>query len=219
MEKDNIVNRHTESLNRNFEGLQKYFNYDWQIFFELQPLVFEITHCLLLELNHASITLTNNLLERLLKLALVNDEVGVGSIPLDKWDEVFGSADKKHGSIVLYEAIQRCSDKGLINKEEKEFLSDVIREKLRNGFSHADMNKVLHETNQEDIVLFHGSFSNPTDLKRVQFNYIAIPAFQRIFIDNFVKQNARPYFDFIFNLIGKMEKRLMDKHKKSEVVA
>ena len=213
MEKVVFEKSFIEKLDKNFPELAKYFDFNLEVFCELNTLIFEINKCLILEFNRATITLTNNLLERLLKLALINNDTGIGPIPIEHLNEVFEEPNRKYGSIALGNSIEKCKKIGLISEKEKVFLFDIIRELMRNGFSHADSSKILSDL-PDDSPMFEGSFSNPkADLKQVSINQKIIPTFQAIQMENFAKENARPYFNFVFHLIFRIEKRLIEKLK------
>ena len=84
---------------------------------------------------------------------------------------------------------------------------------MRNGFSHADSSKILADF-PDDSKMFQGSFSNPNEkLKEVNVNQKIIPTFQAIQMENFAKDNSKTYFDFVFHLIFRIEKRLIEKLK------
>lgn len=83
MNKEVFEKNFIEKLNKNFPELSKYFDFNLEIFCEFNTQIFEINKCLLLEFYRAAITLTNNLLERLLKLALINNETGIEPIPIE----------------------------------------------------------------------------------------------------------------------------------------
>jgi hypothetical protein len=156
--------------------------------------------------------LTNNLLERLLKLALINNKVGLGAIPVEKWDSVFSETDKLFGSLNMWQTIVECTKEKLITNVETELLDKSIRDQIRNGFSHADSNKIL--VNVPDKTKgFIGNLSGELDLKQVEFNQKIFPASQSILIDNFAKTNASSYFEFVFSLLVKIESRLIEKEK------
>jgi len=181
-----LFQNHYNRCIENLDEFQKYFDYEYNVFFELKTTVVEVSHCLMLEFYKSSITLTNHLLERLLKLALINKEVGIGAIPIDQWNEVFKEANRKYGSLVLGGSIDQCKKQNLINQDERDFLFDRIREQLRNGFGHGDNSKVLCDL-PEEMVGFHGSFSKPYELREVILNQKLIPSIQSALIDNFVK--------------------------------
>ena len=114
MEKKIFENGFNEKLNKNFKERSKYYDFRLQIFSELKTIIFEINNCLLFELNRASITLTNFLLERLLKLALIYNEVGIGPIELHKLNKAFKDPNVKYNSINLSNSINLCKKKRLI---------------------------------------------------------------------------------------------------------
>lgn len=213
MNKEIFEKSFTEKLDKNFPELSKYFDFNLEIFCEFNTQIFEINKCLLLEFDRAAITLTNNLLERLLKLALINNETGINPIPIEKLNEAFYEPNKKYGSIDMAESIERCKKFELISYKEKTFMFDTIRVLMRNGFSHSDSSKILSEL-PDDSKMFQGDFSNPNgELKEVSVNQKIIPTFQAIQMENFAKDNAKVYFDFVFHLIFRIEKRLIEKLK------
>lgn len=212
MEKIIFEKNFSENLDKNFPKLSKYFEFQFLLFSELGTSIFEINKCLILEFHKASITLTNNLLERLLKLALIKNEVGIGSKPIEQWNSIFEEPNKKYSSIPLGNSIEKCKKFGLISEEEKTFLFDIIRDLMRNGFSHADSSKILAGL-PDETKMFQGSFSNPAKMNKVNLNQKIIPLFQAIQMDNFAKKNALSYFDYVFKLIDKIEQRLIKKKK------
>lgn len=213
MEKEIFEKGFKDKIEKNFRDRSKYYNFNLEVFCDFNTLIFEINNCLLLELNRAAITLTNHLLERLLKLALINNETGVETVEFDKLNEVFKEPNKKYGNIDLGNSIELCRKAELITDKEKSFLFDIIRVLMRNGFSHADSSKILKKL-PDQSEMFGGSFSNPNaELKKISVNQKIIPTFQAIQMENFAKENGTKYFDFVFNLIFRIEKRLSGKVK------
>lgn len=208
MDKEIFEKDFVTKLNRNYPELGKYFEFNLKVFTEFNTLIFEINKCLILELNRAAITLTNNLIERLLKIALVKKETGIKPIPVEKWEIRFKEPMEKYSEYSLGNTIEKCKKLELINDLEKKILFDSIREMIRNGFSHADFGKVLKDY-PDEIKLYQGSFSNPTDIKQVTINQKLNPEIQAFQIENFAKENAENYFDFAFNLIFRIEERLI----------
>jgi hypothetical protein len=212
MEKQLFEKAFIDSLNKNFQSRSKYFDFQFYVFSELGGAVFEINKCLILEFYRASITLTNNLLERLLKLSLIYDETGIEPKPIEDWGAIFEEPNKKYSSIPLGNSIEKCRKLDLITENEKVFLFETIRELMRNGFSHADSSKILNGI-PDETTMFQGNFSNPTEIKPVTLNQKIIPFIQAIHVENFAKENAANYFEYIFELIKKIDQRLIDKKK------
>ena len=205
-----------EKLNANFPQHSKYFDFEFYVFNELGGIIFEINKCLILEFHRASITLTNNLLERLLKLSLIYNEAGIGPKPVEDWSSAFEEPNARYSSIPLGNSIEKCRKLDLITENEKVFLFDTIRELMRNGFSHADSTKILSGI-PDEITMFQGSFSSPTDIKPVNVNQKITPFMQAIHVENFAKENASNYFDYVYELIKKIDQRLIDRNKKTSI--
>lgn len=202
----------SEKLENNFSEFETYFDTRIEIFFELETLIYEINKCLILEFYRASITLTNHLVERLLKLALIYNETGIGPIPFDQWNSIYEGPNRKYGSIDLGNSIEKCKKLELISDKEKVILFDTIRGLMRNGFSHSDSSKILSHL-PDNSKAFEGSLLNPTDIKEVSLNQKIIPCLQEVQMENFAKATAKNYFDFIFRLISLIEKRITERHK------
>ena len=212
MEKKIFEESFSEKLNANFSRQAKYFEFDFEIFQELGSSVFEINKCLIFEFYRASITLTNHVLERLLKIALIYNEAGIGPIPTTDWTSIFEGPNRKYSTISLANSIELCRKNDLITAEEKEYLFNTVRILMRNGFSHAYSSQILSSF-PDDSSFFQGSFSNPEEIKRIVVNQKVVPFMQAIQMDNFAKENSSSYFDYIFELTLKIESRILDRNK------
>ena len=215
MEKQLFEKDFMDKLNKNFQSQAKYFDCNFPLLSELEVTVFEINKCLILELYLASITTTNYLLERLLKISLVLDEVRIESMPIEDWNTPMKKANEKYSSIDLSISIGMCRCRGLLMEDEEKFLKDKIRERIRNGFSHADPSRILKGMPNK-MPMLYGSFSKPTENKFVNVNQKNNHIFQAVHIREFVKANATGYFDYVFELIKKMDQRLREKDRKKE---
>ena len=211
MEKEIFEKAFIENLNKNFEAHSKYFEFKFYTYPELGSSIFEINKCLILEFYRASITLTNNVLERVLKLALIYNEAGIGPKPVENWSDIFSVPNEKYGSKQLGNTIELCKKENLITESEKNILFDTIRELMRNGFSHSDPSKILKHLPDETPV-YHANLSNPKEIQEIQVNYKTIPIFQSMQMDEFAKQNAFEYFKFVFELMKKIDERLKSKY-------
>lgn len=214
MDKKELEKYFYDRVGANYSVQAKYYDFNLEVFWELRSLLFEINNCLLLNFDRASITLTNHLLERLLKLTLINGEIGIGPIDTNKWNEVFKEPHEKYGTISLGTSIERCRKYELITDEEKKYLFDKIRVLMRNGFSHADSSNILAHL-PDDSKMIQGNFSNPNETKFVNVNQKIIPFLQAIQMESFAKQNAKPYFDYVYHLIFRIEMRLLKRHPNS----
>jgi hypothetical protein len=117
---------------------------------ELDPLRHEISLCLIFGLHQAAITLTNHMLESLLKNALIVHDTklehgGQGkrkSNAVESFVARFRPARKRFATNDLGDNINRACTAGLIDKEQKKELRK-IREGLRNAYSHSDKDKTF----------------------------------------------------------------------------
>lgn len=75
MSKEIFLKGYTEKVIRNYDKLERYFNDDLIILSALNQAKSQIINCLMIEQNSASITLTNYFVERMLKTALIQQEV------------------------------------------------------------------------------------------------------------------------------------------------
>ena len=212
VEQKDFESHFIECLTKNFGQYSPYLEFEYKVFFELRTTVYQITKCLILELNYATITLTNYTLERLLKLALIFKEVGIRPIPTENWNSVFGIADQKYGSLTLANSIEQCKKEKLITESEKNTLFNTVRELMRNGFSHADAGKVLVNI-PDSQPLVKANINRPTEIEEITLNPKVIPTLQYIHIEMFAKQNASKYFEYVFRLIGNIENRIKEMDK------
>jgi hypothetical protein len=210
MEKGLFEKAFNDNLNKNFEKYSKYFDFKLFVLTDLGTVIFEINKCLILELNRAAITLTNFLLERGLKLALIYNEAGVGPKPVENWTEIFSGPSKKYNIINLSTSIDQCRKVGLLTQVEKDYLYDTIRVLMRNGFAHADPSQIIKNIPDETPV-FVGRLDNPGEIQKINLDQKVIPTFQSLQMDNFAKEIASKYFDSIYNLMINIDGRLKSK--------
>jgi hypothetical protein len=117
---------------------------------ELDPVRHEVALCLIFGLPQAAITLTNHLLESLLKFALIYDHT-IKNQPntepptkasiraLRDW---LRPAKELYMDKDLSFTIDRACSLGLITKKQKKRLHE-FRQNFRNAFSHADKDKTF----------------------------------------------------------------------------
>ncbi len=167
---------------------------------ELDLIIKEINFCLILDLSQACITLTNHLLEKTLKLLLIYEETGKKQVTdLSKIDELYGNACNRFNGKDLNDTINIACSKGLITKDEKKTMHEY-RDRLRNGFSHSDMNKVFKKSK---IPLIMGNFENPQKLEKGEATISQVPFLQGIAQEKVAKSSALTYYIFIHNIIKK----------------
>jgi len=198
MDKKDIKNGLLNHLDNNYKKIAPYYNQKPVLFKELILNTFEINRCLIIGASMASITLTNYLLERLLKTALMADENKF--LPIEApWEENLKKTHLKYIDIDIYKAINLCCSKGLISKAQKNKLH-IFRNQYRNGFSHSSSDLILN-----DVEI-------PYPLNDIRYEIRMSPDFQALELYNFAKSNALPYYDYVFHLIFDIENRLKSKY-------
>jgi hypothetical protein len=160
----------------------------------------EIGRCYVLQAHQACITLTNHLLERYCKILVVYFETGFKTIDdLDSIEEGFEVANKKYMRKDLSSILNVCKKLKLISKDDWK-LFDKYREIFRNGYSHADPQKILGNT--KGSFLF-GSFNDSKKSELKELTFSKIPFLQGVAIEAHSQNNALPYFIAVENLIRK----------------
>ena len=207
MSQKEYTNFLAEYSQKNFEEFEKYFQLECKIFYELESVIFEINNCLILELNRAALTLTNFLLERLLKITLIYNEAGFGPLDTKKWNLVYATPHKKYNKLNFSQTIEKCRKLGLIDDGERKYLDEIARNLIRNCFSHADSTKITDKL-PKHMLAYQSSFDNPTKIEEITFERAIIPTFQAEIMRDFAKINAKIYFKFAYNLIPNIEKKL-----------
>ena len=201
-------------INNNFDVYNKYLHIQKEnVFPELYSQINEIAYTLIFGFSMSAITLTNNLLEKLLKNALIKNELGLGGLELEKWNDTFTEINKRILSINLHESINNCNDEDLISNKDKQILHSQIKDQIRNGFSHADSSKILskHPASKSSIILdLNDGSTSKEHIDLVNSS----PSMREDLVRKFAKSNAAPYFEFVVKLMQDIELRLVEKNKK-----
>jgi hypothetical protein len=193
-----------DSFMKNYPRFKYYFKLRPNIFSDLVFNIAEISRCLILESYTASITLTNHMLERLLKLALVEDELEVG--PVTNPREECHQRMYRYLRLNMDKTIDLCFEKKIISEVQK---TKIKRYKtiLRNGFSHADLDLIFKEYPETYKVTY-------TETQDFTFNLKKDPR-QIYHLAKFAENNAIEYFEFAVSLIYSIEKSLINKYPNS----
>jgi hypothetical protein len=183
---------------------------------ELDSVRREICLCLLFGLDQAAITLTNHLLERMLKNSLVakyvSDNPDKGEIAgrfLDSLENTFRPAIEKYGSANLYNNINSALSHGLINEEESKVLHE-FRDYYRNAYGHADVNKTFGSSTST----YSGFRLEDKSVKKDQIDtrpVAGIPIGQGFIQAIMAKKEALRYYTFIDGLARRLQTRLFGK--------
>jgi hypothetical protein len=197
----------------NFSKVEKYIDYDIKVFYELESTLIQQYKCLITESYIASITLTNHILERLLKLALIKNYIGLKPAKdIQTFATMFKEPHRLYSDKHLAHTLDHCRKEGLITQVQKDFLFDYIRETIRNGFSHSDTDKVFKAAPDESLI-YHQNLTEPINPKPMMINMKLIPDIQSIHLFDFAKDAAPKYFDYVFELMKSIEQELLNRNK------
>lgn len=213
--KKNFTGGFSKYFENNYKKIEKYIDYDIELFTDLNPTFVQQYKCLITESFIASITLTNHILERLLKLALIKNHVGLKPAPtMQEFSKLYDEPHKLYSDKSLGHTIDQCKKKGLITQEQKDFLFDYIRETIRNGFSHSDTDKVFKDSPDESIV-YHQNFKDPINPQPMAINLKQIPEMMSSELFEFAKLAAPKYFDYVFELMKHIETEIIRRDKET----
>jgi hypothetical protein len=140
-----ITSRHSEAIEMYPKVRDVYRkHYDWP---EMDTLRHEVCTCLVFGLYQAALTLTNHMLESLLKFALSYKDALDSKEPDNNDHSLKFLLERLKPSFELYDnkdlsnTINRSCTVGLITKNQKKELHN-FRELLRNPYSHAEKKKI-----------------------------------------------------------------------------
>lgn len=180
-----------------FELIKPIFEIEFHQY-EFDCLRYEIGRCYVIDAYQACITLTNHLLERYCKMLLIYYDSGFKKIKdLKSVEKSFSEANSKYLDKDLSTTLQVCKRFGFITKEEWKSLEEY-REQFRNGYSHANPEKILGDAKGGFML---GSFLNEKPNEHHELTFSKVPFIQGIAIENFSKANALQYFIEVENLM------------------
>lgn len=220
--KENIISNYFTLIEKNYESLKVYFEDNLFHFVALKRLRNEILQCLLLELHQSSIFCTNHLLERMIKLALIEKHtINLDYSNAKLYNEKTIEAVELYDNKKLFDSLKSAKTENLITEEERKVL-DSFRSKVRNPYSHAEIKKILIDVPPQ----FTGFMYNISDVKeslnkgeplksgtKTEITTFS-SALSQLYQENFSKQIALDYFKTVYQVLKNIEIRL-DKMKTS----
>ena len=164
---DNFIAELNANIRNNYNTIAEAFEneYGWP---EVDSVRSEVCKCLICGLHQAAITLTNHLLESVLKKALIIEESAKNKTAHSDITNVFDDATEKYANKNLDFTINQACRKGLINKEEKNILHG-FREQYRNAFSHADPQKTFSGVSIPATIFTTKDLDNPEEFFKRAF--------------------------------------------------
>ncbi|WP_158974840.1 hypothetical protein [Cellulophaga sp. L1A9] len=218
MSKEIFLKGYTEKVNKNYSSLEYYFNDDLIFLSALNIAKYEIINCLMIEQYNASITLTNHMVERMLKLALIEkitNGLKISEKDIKELEKTLSEASNLYDAEVMSQSIKLVFEEGLISEEEKSYLDKVIRDNIRNGFSHAEMEKI-NKGKVDQIEMYSFKFTevqkslnegSPIPKKQIKVSTKA-PFLQSEIQKMKAEEIAFPYFKSIYTIAKNIDRRL-----------
>ena len=213
---DNFIAELNANIRKNYNTIARAFEneYGWP---EVDPVRNEVCKCLICGLHQAAITLTNHLLESVLKKSLIIDESAKNKTEQCDITNVFDDATKKYANKNLDFTINQACRKGLINKEEKNILHG-FREQYRNAFSHADPQKTFSGVSIPATIFTTKDLDNPEEFFKRAFTdkpNVILSAENNVIIQGLMQSSkaedeAMDYFLTTDGMIRNLCSRLFD---------
>ena len=193
MEKETYKKFFEEQVEKNFEKLNPLMEIETHLFFGVSQLMRQNFNCLMIDAHFASITLSNHILERLLKIALIyNDSLNEG-------EEASIKAYNRYQGMALRASITNCFNKKLIDLEEKQFMEDFINDMVRNGFSHSSFENVLGKNTHKIPAVMGNIYTS--EIKDVEIDRRHLMAISELQMEQFAQKHAFGYYKYLHGLI------------------
>lgn len=216
---DNFIAELNANIRKNYNTIADVFEneYGWP---EVDSVRNDVCKCLICGLYQAAITLTNHLLESVLKKALIIDESAKNKTEQCDITNVFNDATEKYANKNLDFTINQACRKGLINKAEKNILHK-FREQYRNAFSHADPQKTFSGISIQATIFTTKDLDNPEVFFKKAFTNkpnVTLSAENNVIIQGLVQsikaeQEAVHYFLAIDGVIRNLYIKLFDANR------
>lgn len=177
----------------------------------------EVCKCLICGFYQAAITLTNHLLESVLKKTLIIDESAKNKTEQSDITNVFDDATEQYANKDLDYTINQACRKGLITKKDKKLLH-IFRERYRNAYSHADPQKTFSGISIPATIFTTKDLDNPEEFFKKAFTNkpnVTLSAENNVIIQGLVQrikaeQEAASYFLTIDGIIRDLCSKLFN---------
>lgn len=186
---------------------------------EFQTIKHQICKCIILGQYIAAITLTNHLLEKVLKFSLNYNFSRKNGGDKDEPFSIFSDAEKgnvKYDKANLYDNINYALEEKLISEDEAKKLKEM-KDCFRNSYSHSDRQGIYGDASvgvtevrgHENAEKFIKGDESGMPKKEEKMRNIPIADF--IFINYFAKKDCIPYLTDLHEIILNIEERLFVK--------
>ena len=216
-EVNEIIQLRAEYIQRHYPSIRDSYrnSYGWPQF---DPLRHEICLSIMFGMCQAAITLTNHLLESLLKYALIikkgnefqqtEDEIkgrGIASL-----EEKYAEGIRLYGGVNLHDSINHAHQEHLISEEQRQQLHQ-FREIFRNAYGHADKKKIFG-TSTMPVTAMRLEDDKLVQDESKDAEIASLLIGQGLAQAQIAQYNAPPYFLYLDSLVREINAKLFGPH-------
>jgi hypothetical protein len=213
-EVNDLIQSRQKDIFKNYPIIREIFRTSYDGDTELNPLRCEISICLIFGLYQAAITLTNHMIEKYLKIALIyknRDFTADGKTTVQKLTNATIQSTAIYNANNMDTNINAACTQRIITKEDKKILHR-FREDFRNAYSHADAKKI--HTDKRIRLTGVKLTENGLEFESTDSAEIAqLPMSQGVAQMKHAEVNAMPYFRFVDALIRRTWPNIFKNHK------
>ena len=205
--KKNILKEIFETgIKINYDNYKEYlFETNLFLFGSLEKNIEESVYCLIIGAYTASITNTNLILERAIKLALMQfNAKDLLNFSNDDLIQKYIESDRKFSGKNLDQNIQTCQSFKIFTEEEAKELKEY-KLKFRDGFSHFTPKNIL----KGEKSLFNIPGVEKIDEK--MSIYLKLPTYQAAEVMQFAINNAENHLKYVLKIINHLQFKILDK--------
>ncbi len=206
--KDELKEIFDQGLETKYDHYKRFlYEHSFFLFQDLTQHIKDSVNCLIIGAYIPCITNTNLLLERAVKLALIQFEVG--SVINYEDDEIINkylAADRQYAGKSLEKNIQKCIKYKILSLDEADELSDY-KLKFRDGFSHFTPINILKG---EQILTNISLEEEPRFEKNLK-----LPQYQSMQVVHFAIKNAESHLSYVLDIINHLQFKVLEEFSKN----
>lgn len=202
--KEELKDIFENAINSKYDLYKRYlFENNLFLFSDLKHNISDSVYCLMIGAHTASITNTNLILERAIKLALIQHQAGeLKEYSDDEIIDNYIENNRKFSGKNLDQNIQTCRKCGILNKEEAKELKEY-KIKFRDGFSHFTPKNILK--GESSLIHIEGLKNKKLD------KYLTLPISQAMEVRQFAINNAEEHLKFVLRIINHLQFKVLEK--------
>ncbi|QRA41414.1 MULTISPECIES: hypothetical protein [Chryseobacterium] len=206
--KDDLKETFDKAIQTTYEQYKKYlYGHNLFLFSDLQQHIKDSVNCLIIGAYIPSITNTNLLLERAVKLTLIQFEVGsVINYDDEEIIKKYLQADRQYAGKSMEKNIQKCIKYKILTTEEADEVSEH-KLKFRDGFSHFTPLNIL----KGEQLLTNISLQDNPDFETT----LKLPQYQSIQVMNFAIHNAEKHLSYVLDIINHLQFKVLEEFSKN----